>query len=84
MSISFFRSRQFPRLCSALVVPWIFLYLYFAILPSYQSGLYRLSETQIETGHVDIPGYTFEPICHEPQKLTMWDESPFPARGREV
>ena len=62
MSISFFRSRQFPRLCSALVVPWIFLYLYFAILPSYQSGLYRLSETQIETSHVDIPGYAFEPI----------------------
>jgi len=62
MNASILRSRQLPRLCGTIALTWIFLYLYFAILPSYQSGLYSLSEMEIEKGHFEIPGYTFEPI----------------------
>ena len=62
MNASFLRSHQTARLCAAIVISWIFLYLYVAILPSYQSGLYRLSEMEIEQGHFEVPGYTFEPI----------------------
>jgi hypothetical protein len=41
------------------------LYLTYVVMPSYTSGLYRLSEYEIWQGHLDVPGYTFNPVNAE-------------------